>query len=346
VDVPPVSRPDAAPLSRRIPLALGTPRLWLRYPRESDWRALHAYFGDEASVRYTTRRAFTEAETWRTLAGVAGHWALRGYGPYVLERRDSGAQSGAVLGLCGLWYPNDWPEPEIKWNLVPAARRQGYAAEAARAVRAMAQVHLGWSPISLIDHENAASIALARAVGATHESSLEFRGSTAHVYRHAHAPAAAGALRAARADDAEALAALIVGTIRRHMSYLPDPPPSALLALMRDTYVPDGRTWLLHGPDETQPLAMLSLAGAEDEVLWIRQLYVAADAVNGGLGSRLMAFALDPAQRRGRAVRLWTFQENAGARRFYERLGFLPLRMTDGRDNIERTPDVLYELPA
>lgn len=342
MDVPLGSRPDAAPLPRRIPLVLGTPRLWLRYPRESDWRALHAYFGDEASVRYTTRRVFTEAETWRSLVGVAGHWALRGYGPYVLERRDD----GAVLGLCGLWYPNDWPEPEIKWNLVPAARGQGYAAEAARAVRAMAQAHLGWTPISLIDHENAASIALARAVGATHESSLAFRGSTAHVYRHAPVSAAGCVLRVARADDAEALAALIVGTIRRHMTYLPDPPPAALLALMRDTYVPAGRTWLLHGPNDTRPLAVLSLAAAEDEVLWIRQLFVAADAVNGGLGSRLMAFALDPAQRGGRAVRLWTFQQNAGARRFYERLGFLPLRMTDGRDNIERTPDVLYELPA
>jgi hypothetical protein len=104
------------------------------------------------------------------------------------QHRKLGAEPGAVIGLCGLWYPNDWPEPEIKWSLVPAARGQGYAAEAARAVRAMAHVHLGWTPISLIDHENAASIALARAVGAAHESSIAFRGSTAHVYRHARAP--------------------------------------------------------------------------------------------------------------------------------------------------------------
>ena len=349
-DAPALASPNAGPLPSRIPSTLGTPRLWLRYPREADWRALQAYFGDADSVRYTTRRAFNEAETWRAFAGVAGHWALRGYGPYVLERRDAGpepgAEPGAVIGLCGLWYPNDWPEPEIKWSLVPAARGQGYAAEAARAVRAMAHVHLGWTPISLIDHENAASIALARAVGAAHESSIAFRGSTAHVYRHARAPVSPGEPRQARTDDAEALAALVVGSILRHMSYLPKPPPAAIVTLMRENYLPDGHTWVLHAPHDARPLAMLSLSPAHDEVLCIHQLFVAADVVNTGLGSQLMAFALGPGQRRGRAVRLWSFHQNAGARRFYECLGFMPIRFTDGRDNIERTPDVLYELPT
>jgi len=43
-------------------------------------------------------------------------------------------------------------------------------------------------------------------------------------------------------------------------------------------------------------------------------------------------------------VRLWTFQQNTGSRRFYERHGFEPVRTTDGRDNEERCLDVLYEL--
>ena len=34
--------------------------------------------------------------------------------------------------------------------------------------------------------------------------------------------------------------------------------------------------------------------------------------------------------------------ENTGARRFYERHGFVEVRRTDGRDNEERAPDVLY----
>lgn len=336
--------PTSAPLPRCIPLALGTPRLWLRYPREDDWRALHVYFGDADSTRYTTRRAFTEAETWRTLAGVAGHWALRGYGPYIIERRDD----GAVLGVCGLWYPNDWPEPEVKWALVPEARGQGVAAEAARAVLAMARVHLDWTPISLIDHENAASLALARALGARFESAIEFRGSTAHLYRHAGGDprAAAMRLRRARVDDAEPLATLWVDTHMRHLSFLPPPPRDKIVAMLRDDVLPAGRSWLLDTAEASAPRALLTLSAPDNKVAWIRHLYAAPDAVGQGLGTRLLAFALATEQRRGRAVRLWTFQANAAARRFYERAGFLPIKFTDGRDNIERCPDVLYELPA
>jgi ribosomal protein S18 acetylase RimI-like enzyme len=42
-------------------------------------------------------------------------------------------------------------------------------------------------------------------------------------------------------------------------------------------------------------------------------------------------------------VRLYTFQENTGARRFYERHGFKAVKLTDGHDNEENCPDVLYE---
>jgi hypothetical protein len=39
---------------------------------------------------------------------------------------------------------------------------------------------------------------------------------------------------------------------------------------------------------------------------------------------------------------LWTFQQNAAARRFYEGRGFKPVEMTDGSGNDERVPDVRY----
>jgi RimJ/RimL family protein N-acetyltransferase len=92
---------------------------------------------------------------------------------------------GGVLGLAGLWFPNDWPEPEIKWALVPAARRRGYAAEAARAVRRMAREHLpGVRLISLIAHGNEPSVQVAEAAGARLEREIEWRGSRAWIYRH------------------------------------------------------------------------------------------------------------------------------------------------------------------
>jgi ribosomal protein S18 acetylase RimI-like enzyme len=40
---------------------------------------------------------------------------------------------------------------------------------------------------------------------------------------------------------------------------------------------------------------------------------------------------------------LWVFQQNARARRFYERHGCVVLELTDGAGNEERTPDALYE---
>ena len=39
---------------------------------------------------------------------------------------------------------------------------------------------------------------------------------------------------------------------------------------------------------------------------------------------------------------LWTFQQNLRARLFYERHGFSVVTETDGADNEEKLPDVLY----
>ena len=47
-------------------------------------------------------------------------------------------------------------------------------------------------------------------------------------------------------------------------------------------------------------------------------------------------------ERRPGGFQLWVFQQNATARRFYERRGFVLVRETDGSDNEERTPDALY----
>lgn len=72
---------------------------------------------------------------------------------------------------------------------------------------------------------------------------------------------------------------------------------------------------------------------------WIDQLYVATPHRRSGLGSLLLADALD--EQRG-AVRLWVFARNAAARHFYESRGFHAVRTTDGHDNEEQEPDVLY----
>ena len=57
-----------------------------------------------------------------------------------------------------------------------------------------------------------------------------------------------------------------------------------------------------------------------------------------GIGSALLDHAK---ARRPDGLDLWAFQSNTGARRFYERHGFVAVAETDG-DNEEGAPDVRY----
>lgn len=164
-----------------IPQQIESARLVLRLFREDDWRSLHAHYSNGECTRFTLGRTLSEGESWRMTATLAGHWLLRGYGPYALEEK----ASGIMIGTAGLWYPVDFPEREIKWALNPQYWGMGYASEAARAVQAMARVaYPDHPPISFIHQENLASIRVAHAVGALLESEQDFRGGRFKVFRH------------------------------------------------------------------------------------------------------------------------------------------------------------------
>ena len=78
---------------------------------------------------------------------------------------------------------------------------------------------------------------------------------------------------------------------------------------------------------------------------WLNQLYVTPSEQNNGIGSTLLR-AVKTAHKSVMAntpLQLWTFQANAGARRFYERHSFVAVEFTDGSGNEEREPDVRYE---
>ena len=81
----------------------------------------------------------------------------------------------------------------------------------------------------------------------------------------------------------------------------------------------------------------------QDGVGWIDQLYLHPSVVGRGIGSRFIELGRESL---GSPIRLYTFQENAGARRFYERHGFHAIAFSDGANNEERCPDVLYEWAA
>jgi GNAT superfamily N-acetyltransferase len=93
-------------------------------------------------------------------------------------------------------------------------------------------------------------------------------------------------------------------------------------------------------------VGMMSIQRApvgEPAVDWLNQMYVLPEHVGQGTGSALLEVALKSMRH---SIRLFTFQQNAGARRFYERHGFKAIAYSDGRDNDEQCPDVLYELTA
>ena len=59
-----------------IPESLETSRLLLRLFKETDWPDLHRYYSDPACTKYTIKNTLTEAESWRTMAGMIGHIAI------------------------------------------------------------------------------------------------------------------------------------------------------------------------------------------------------------------------------------------------------------------------------
>jgi GNAT superfamily N-acetyltransferase len=99
----------------------------------------------------------------------------------------------------------------------------------------------------------------------------------------------------------------------------------------REELVPKVEVWLAE--DAGEVIAVMALDGE-----WLDQLYVAPGRTGAGIGTALLDLAKE---RQPTTLRLWAFQSNAGARRFYERHGFVEVDRTDG-DNEEHAPDVLY----
>jgi RimJ/RimL family protein N-acetyltransferase len=85
--------------ARSIPV-IETERLVLRGWRGSDFEA-HAEMSADAEVQRFLGGPLEREQSWRSLAVHVGHWTLRGYGNWALERRSN----GRLIGRAGLWNP-------------------------------------------------------------------------------------------------------------------------------------------------------------------------------------------------------------------------------------------------
>ena len=140
---------------------LETDRLVMRPPLAADLDGWTAFMGDAAAMRHLGGPQ-PRPVAWRSLAATAGSWLLQGFGMFSVLLRDG----GTWIGRIGSLRPEGWPVTEIGWGLLPAFQGRGYAVEAARAATTFAFDALGWQEIGhIIDPANAASIAVARALG-------------------------------------------------------------------------------------------------------------------------------------------------------------------------------------
>jgi ribosomal protein S18 acetylase RimI-like enzyme len=141
------------------------------------------------------------------------------------------------------------------------------------------------------------------------------------------------AIRRARPEDAAAVADVFLAA-RAPMTYAPVAHPEEdVRREFGGIVIGRDEVWVVEQDGQLVAFAALST----DE---LEHLYVDPRAQSRGIGGELLALAKE---RRPEGFRFWVFQQNAGARRFYERHGCTLIRETEGAQNEERAPDALYE---
>jgi GNAT superfamily N-acetyltransferase len=141
-------------------------------------------------------------------------------------------------------------------------------------------------------------------------------------------------IRRALPREAGSLAAL---WLRSRAASIPSIPPTVhtdeeVTRWFEEVVLPTREVWVAGSPGEVVALMVLDHE-------WVDQLYVDPASTRHGIGAALLDHAM---RRRPAGLKLWTFQSNVDARRFYEGCGFVAVATTTG-DNEEHAPDVCYE---
>jgi GNAT superfamily N-acetyltransferase len=140
-------------------------------------------------------------------------------------------------------------------------------------------------------------------------------------------------LRRGDTGDAQAIAIVHRTAMRVSLSFLPELHTAEEdLGFFRDQFLPANEVWVAEADGQ-----VVGYVGFDAD--WVNHLYLLPAFQGQGIGPRLLARAMAD----GQAKQLWTFQQNARARKFYEDRGFVAVEFTDGEGNEEKTPDVRYE---
>lgn len=159
-----------------------TERLLFRTPNLADTQWWMGYINDPGSIRFMPFNLGSEEDCRNFIQRSLDRLATDGSGLHVVNLRASDTPAGMIGLLTQVVDGID--ELEIGYHLLPSAWGKGYATEAAIACREFARSHkLHHSVISLIDHENFASRAVAKRNGMVYEKDTVHRGTPAMVWR-------------------------------------------------------------------------------------------------------------------------------------------------------------------
>jgi RimJ/RimL family protein N-acetyltransferase len=167
-----------------IPI-LETSRLVLRGHRADDFAACAEMWADPEVVRFIGGVPSTGEQAWARLLRYAGHWALLGFGFWVIVERATGRFAGE-LGLADFKRDLDPPigELETGWVLQRWAHGRGFATEALGAVLAWSDARFpDRATACVIEPDNAASIRVARKCGYLEVARTVYHGDPIVVYR-------------------------------------------------------------------------------------------------------------------------------------------------------------------
>ena len=173
-------------------MRLETERLVLRRLSPADVDVLAPYFADPEVVRFLGGEPRTREEVATSIAYFIRAFDLDGIGQFAVERKED----GLVLGRCGIlnWETDPWrpvaraeatkpTETEIGYALGRPHWGQGYATEAATAVRDYARSELERERlIALIHEDNVASKRVAEKLGMAYEHDVELQLATVGLY--------------------------------------------------------------------------------------------------------------------------------------------------------------------
>ncbi|MCR6672125.1 GNAT family N-acetyltransferase [Devosia ginsengisoli] len=158
---------------------LTTPRLTLRPSAYADFPAYAALMASPRSIHMGG--PFDTFAAWGLFCHDVALWHLFGHGALMIDL----TETGQCVGQVGINHGPLFPEKELGWLLYDGHEGQGYAIEAAQALRDWAFASGGLTTlVSYCDAGNVRSIAVAERLGAVRDPAAPKQDPEDVVFRH------------------------------------------------------------------------------------------------------------------------------------------------------------------